>query len=268
MPLATSLNELGAGVSVSTPMQKMPLRRATWLTTLALPLIACGGGDRYQGLTADDLYRMAENELAEGDQENAVEALERLHVSFGDWPRLPEAGLLLARAHYENDDYLTARGEYRRFLDRFAAHAGAPDAAAGECRSLAALAPAPQRDQGYTEEALTVCGNVVLDYARTSQAEEADALRANLRRTMAEKEYLNADHYFRRRQYDSAIIYYQFVVDLYPETDLAPQALLGVYRSNQAIGYDDLAEEARTRLLQEYPDSPQAVEIRTVGSAS
>jgi outer membrane protein assembly factor BamD len=249
-------------------MLKMPSRKTTWLATLALSLIACGGGDPYQGLTADDLYRIAENELAEGNDENAVEALERLHVSFGDWPRLPEAGLLLARAHYEGDDYLTARAEYRRFLDRFAAHAGAADAAVGECRSLAALAPAPQRDQGYTEEALTVCGNVAVDYARTPQAEESAGLRAGLRRTMAEKEYLNANHYFRRRQYDSAIIYYQFVVDLYPETDLAPQALLGLYLSNQAIGYADLAEEARTRLLQEYPDSPQAVEIGTVGTAS
>jgi len=249
-------------------MPKMTMRRAGWLGALALPLIACGGGDPYQGLTADDLYRIGENELAEGDEENAVEALERLHVSFGDWPRIPEAGLLLARAHYENDDYLTARAEYRRFLDRFAAHPSAPDAAAGECRSLAALAPAPQRDQGYTEEALTVCGNVALDYAGTPQAQESETLRASLRHTMAEKEYLNANHYFRRRQYDSAVIYFQFVIDLYPETDLAPQALLGLYLSNQAIGYTDLAEEARTRLLEEYPDSPQAAEIRTTGSAS
>jgi outer membrane assembly lipoprotein YfiO len=244
------------------------MKRAGWLAALALPLIACGGGDRYQGLTAEDLYRIAENELAEGDEENAVDALERLHVSFGDWPRIPEAGLLLARAHFEGDDFLTARAEYRRFLDRFAAHPGAPDAAAGECRSLAALAPVPQRDQGYTEEALTVCSNVVIDYARTPQAAEADTFRAALRRTMAEKEFLNANHYFRRRQYDSAIIYYQFVIDLYPETELVPQALLGLYLSNQAIGYQDLADVARTRLLEEYPDSPQAVEIRTVGTAS
>ena len=113
-----------------------------------------------------------------------------------------------------------------------------------------------------------MCSNVVIDYARTPQAQESDSLRAALRRTMAEKEFLNATHYFRRRQYDSAIIYYQFVIDLYPETDLAPQALLGLYLSNQAIGYQDLADVARTRLLDEYPDSPQAVEVRTVGSAS
>lgn len=242
--------------------------RTTLLAALALVLGACGGGDPYQGLDADALYRMAENELAEGDAENAVEVLQRLHTSFSDWPRIPEAGLLLSRAHFEDGDFLTARSEYRRFLDRFASNPGAPVAAFGECRSLAALAPHPQRDQGYTEEAITVCGNVVVDYAGTPQADEAQALRAELRHTMAEKEYLNGDHYFRRRQYDSAIIYFQFVVDLYPETELAPRALLGLYRSNQAIGYTDLAENARTQLLDEYPDSPEAVEVRTNGSTS
>jgi len=235
---------------------------------VALGLLGCGGGDPYQGLTADDLYRIAENELAEGNADNAVEALERLHVSFGDWPRLPEAGLLLARAHYEADDYLTARSEYRRFLDRFASNPLAPDASLGECRSLAMLAPHPQRDQGYTEEAITICGNVVVDYAGTTQAETADSLRASLRHTMAEKEYLNANHYFRRRQYDSAIIYFQFVVDFYPETDLAPQALLGIFRSNEAIGYQDLADTARNQLLQDYPDSPEAAELRGSGTTS
>lgn len=248
-------------------MPTMP-SRTTLLATLAFSLAACGGGDPYQGLDADALYRMAENELAEGDAENAVDVLQRLHTSFGDWARIPEAGLLLARAHYEDEDYLTARSEYRRFLDRFASHAGAPEAAFGECRSLAALAPHPQRDQGYTEEAITVCGNVTVDYAGTPQAGEAQTLRAGLRHTMAEKEYLNGDHYFRRRQYDSAIIYYQFVVDLFPETELAPRALLGLYRSNQAIGYNDLAENARTQLLEEYPDSPEALELRSDGSSA
>ena len=235
---------------------------------LALLLVGCGGADPYQGLTADDLYRIGENELAEGNADNAVEALERLHVSFGDWSRLPEAGLLLARAHYENDDYITARSEYRRYLDRFASHVGAPDASLGECRSLAALAPLPQRDQGYTEEAILVCSNVVVDYAGTPQAAASDSIRADLRHTMAEKEYLNANHYFRRRQYDSAIIYFQFVVDLYPDTEFAPRALLGLFRSNEAIGYLDIADTMRTQLIEDYPNSPEAAEVQASGNAS
>src|SRR5688572_27766626 len=103
-----------------------PLLRCALALSMVSPLAACGGGDPYQGMDAETLYRMAEVEMSEGDAENAVEVLERLHLSYGDWPRIPDASILLAQAHFENDDYLTARSEYRRFLDRFAAHPRAP----------------------------------------------------------------------------------------------------------------------------------------------
>jgi len=170
---------------------------------------------------------------------------------------------MLGDVYYDRGDYLTARAEYRRFLDRYAGHERSADAALGICKSLAGLAPKPQRDQAYTQEAMSSCRNVVVDFAGRQQAAEAAIISNELRLTLAEKDYMNADFYFRRRMYDSAIKYYEFVVNLYPESPYAPQALLGLYQSNQAIGYDDLADEARDRLLLEYPDSEAASEVRT-----
>jgi outer membrane protein assembly factor BamD len=206
--------------------------------------------------------------MAEGDHGNAIDALERLTLSFGDWSRVAEARLLLADAYFEQGEYLTARSEYQRFRDRFVGHPQGSVAALGECRSLAALAPHPQRDQTHTRDAMTICGNVVVDYAGTTEADAARQIAESMRHTLAEKEYLNANHYFRRNQYDPAIKYFQFVVDLYPETEFAPRALLGLYRSNVEIGYDDLAEEARERLLRDYPGSDEAAEVRTDGTDS
>jgi outer membrane protein assembly factor BamD len=240
-----------------------------WMAAIAVALlVGCGGGDPYQGMDAEALFRLAENEYAEREFGNAIEVLQRLTVDFPDWSRIAQARLMLADAHFEDGEYLTARSEYQRFRDRFVGHPQSPVAALGECRALAALAPHPQRDQTYTRDAITVCGNVVVDYADTPQAVEARDIRTALRRTLAEKEYLNASHYFRRKQYDPAIVYYQFVVDLFPETEFAPQALLGLYRANEEIGYDDLAEEARVRLLSEYPDSDAAAALRADGNES
>jgi outer membrane protein assembly factor BamD len=230
------------------------------VTTLA----ACGGGaSRYQGVEAAQLYQIATTEFEEGDHDNAIEALDRLLAVHGDWERIPEARLMLGDVYFDRGDYLTARAEYGRFLDRYAGHPMSADAALGICKSLAELAPKPQRDQVYTQEAMSSCRNVVVDFAGREQAAEAAMISNRLRLTLAEKDYMNADFYFRRRMYDSAIKYYEFVVNLYPESEFAPQALLGLYLSNQAIGYDDLAEEARERLLLEYPDSEAAAEVRT-----
>ncbi len=229
----------------------------------ALGLSACGGGQsRYQGLSPDELFQMAEAEFAEGKHDNAIRALDRILRDHGDWDRVAEARLMLGNVYFDREDYLTARAEYNRFMDRYPGHPAAPDAALGVCRSLGALAPIPQRDQGYTREAISACRNVVIDFAGLEQSAEAARISNSLRHTLAEKEFLNAEFYADRNMWDSAIKYYEFVVNLYPESEFVPGALLGIYRMNQAIGYDDLAEQARQRLLEEHPESAAAAEIR------
>jgi outer membrane protein assembly factor BamD len=243
-------------------------RTYAWITLLPLLLVGCGGNDRYQGLDPEALYRTAQLEFEEGEYGNAIDALERLMVSYQSSERVPEARFLLARSYFEEGEYITARAEYQRFLDRYVGHELSAAASLGMCDSLAELAPNPQRDQSFTREAITVCGNVIVDYAGTPESLEAAEIRDTLRATLAEKEYLNARHYFRRKQFDPAIKYFEFVVNLYPESEFAPQALLGLYRSNEEIGYDDLAQEARDRLLREYPDSEAADELREEESES
>ncbi|NJD18541.1 MAG: outer membrane protein assembly factor BamD [Gemmatimonadetes bacterium] len=239
------------------------------LALLALPLLgACSSSNPYQGLDAPKLLSLGKDKFASRDWDDAIRALDRLILSFGDAQEVAEARLLMARAYSGKGDHLTARSEFQRFLDRFPGHTEAPAAALGICSSLVALSPSPQRDQNYTTEAITLCRNVVVDYVGTPQAEEAGRLAGEMRMKLAEKEFLSADFYFRRKLFDSAIIYYQFVVDLYGDTDWAPKALLGIYRSNKAIGYDDLANEAKERLLSQYPDSPAAAEVRANGAGA
>lgn len=250
---------------MSNPLHRS-VRPLLLAVVLALTLSACGGNrNRYQGLSPDELFRIAQTEHGEGDHDNAILALDRILQNHGDWDNVPEARLMLGDMYFEKEEYLTARAEYDRFLDRYPGHSAAPDAALGACRALAALAPVPQRDQGYTQEAISACRNVVIDFAGMIQSEEAARISNELRHTLAEKEYLNAQFYARRELWDAAIKYYEFVIDLYPESELVPAALLGVYRANTAIGYDDLAQEARERLLEEFPDSQAAEEVRTNG---
>jgi outer membrane protein assembly factor BamD len=229
---------------------------------LVAGLAACGGVSPYQGMEADQIFQIASTEYEEGEYANAIQALDRLLLAHGDWERVAEARLMLGQVYFDDGDFLTARSEFGRFLDRYAGHPRSAEAALGICRSLAAMAPKPQRDQGYTQEAMTSCRNVVVDFGGREEAAQAAAISNQLRQTLAEKEYLTGDFYFRRNLFDSAIKYYEFVINLYPESAVAPNALLGVYRANTMIGYEDLAEEARQRLLLEYPESDAAAEVR------
>ena len=107
---------------------------------------------------------------------------------------------------------------------------------------------------------------MVIDYAGTAQSVEAAEIANQMRMKLAEKELRTGDFYFNRKLYDSAILYYEFVISFYSDTEIAPWALKGLYQSNLAIGYDDLAEEAKERLLREYPESEAATELGIDGS--
>lgn len=248
----------------------MPIRfRQVAVAALTWSLAACGGNSNpYAGMNAEALFGLASQEYEEGDYDNAIAALDRLLLSFGDWDRVPQARLLLGHAHYGAGEYLTARAEYVRSLDRYSGNAAAPVAALGVCRSLAALSPEVQRDQSYTNDAIIVCRNVVVDYAGTPQAGEAAALANEMRQKMALKEYETGYFYCRRKLWDSALKYYEFTANLYSETALAPRALAGIYYANVQIGYEDEAEAAKNRLLQTYPDSAEAKAIQAGGIGS
>ena len=235
----------------------------------ALPaaILACGGtANIYQGMDATALYQMASDGYESGDYDGAIRAIDRILIAFGDWDGTLDARLLRAHAHYGKGDYVAARAAYTGFLDRYAGHENAAIAALGVCRSLAALSPDMQRDQAYTLDAITACRNAVIDFAGTPQSVEAADVANQMRLKLAERELRTGDFYFSRKLYDSAIIYYDFVVDFYAETEFASWALAGLYRSNLEIGYDDLADDARERLLRDYPESEAAAQIRTHGS--
>lgn len=237
-----------------------------YVLTLLLVLAACGGpSNRYQGMDAPALFAMAQQEANEGEHDNAIRTLDRLLLAYGDWSGVADARLLLADMYTAKNEHLTAAAEYRRFLDRFPGHPRAAEAALGRCQAFAELAPRAERDQSYTQQALVECGNTAADFDGLPEAAEAARLAAEMRETLAEKDYLNGRFYLRRNLHDSAIKYFEFVLERYPDTEYAPQALLGIYRANMAIGYEDLAQEARERLLARYPDSEAAAEIGPSG---
>jgi outer membrane protein assembly factor BamD (BamD/ComL family) len=75
---------------------------------------------------------------------------------------------------------------------------------------------------------------------------------------LAAKTFQGGDWYQRRRAYDSALIYYEDVVRLYPRTSYAPRALRRMMEVYDALDYDEEMEETRARLLRLYPESPEA----------
>lgn len=238
-----------------------------WTSALAVLVVcaACTSAPAYVGLTAPQLLEYSRAAYEREDWDEAVRALERLVQGAPGFDEMAEARILLAQAYLNKGDYLTASSEFVRFSSTYPTHELMPEAALGLCRSHARLSPILDRDQQYTVQALTSCQAVTLDYPGMAQAADADSIRSAMVEKLAWKDIGRGEFYFRRGLLDSGLIYFEQALDLYPETTAAPAALLFIYRTYERLGYEEEAIEARQRLFDRYPDSPQAQEVRDVG---
>ena len=218
----------------------------------------CGGGGlRYPGLTAEEVYASGLQAREQEEWGEAAEAFEFILLSPG-FNRAAEVRLLLAEMQYMNGRYIESRSEYQRVIDRWPADTVAVRAALGICRSLVRLSPITQRDQSFTRQARLSCRQVAGDLAGTVTGLEAARLAGEMMLKLAEQDYDTGLHYLRRGLLDSALLYFEDVAGEFSETEWAPWALYQMVDVFGRIGYQRDVEATRQLLLEVYPDSEPA----------
>jgi outer membrane protein assembly factor BamD len=216
-------------------------------------------------MEGDELFALAARAFDDEDWDEAAQAFERLIFTAPTYERLVEARMYLARAYYNKGEYITSVSEFTRIVDRHPGHEFAPEASLGICQSYVAQSPHVQRDQTITAQAWSACQNTAIDFGGTEVAARAEELRDQMEDKLARNIYEVGDFYFRRNLVPSGIIYFQDVLERYPRNKWSANALLRLYQSYTALEWDTEAEEAKERLLREFPDSEAAREIRVDG---
>ena len=236
-----------------------------WAMLVVWAGAACSSTPPYFGLTASELLEYSREAYERADWDEAVTALERLVQGAPGFDQMAEARMLLAQAYLNKGDFVTANSEFVRFSSTYPTHQLMSEAALGLCRSHSRLSPILDRDQQYTVQALSSCQAVALDFPGTPAAVEADSIRGVMVEKLAWRDVGRGEFYFNRGLLDSGLIYFEQALEDYPDTTAAPAALHFMYRTYRRLEYEEEALEARQRLLDRYPDSPEAEEVRDVG---
>ena len=238
------------------------MRRAAALLSAAA-LTGCGIFATPAPLTVDSAYAQGIAAFEAGRFGRAAELLGQFVTAAGADPRLKPALMALARSHVERREYVTAASEYLRVATQYPTEPEAVQARFGLCDTYRRLSPRPQLDPEYTIAAITYCESYASLYPGTPEAQQATQWVTELRVKLATKSYLNGFFYFRRGLYDAALVYFNEVLRLYPETPVAPTALLRLVESYDRMGYAEEEAAARARLLRDYPQSPEALSLAT-----
>lgn len=220
-----------------------------------------------QDAPADELYRIGLERFERRDWTKAIEALQRFLFQDPGHQKADSAQYLIGESYFQQKQYLTAANEFLRLAQNRPAGPLADNARYRACEAYYELSPRPELDQEYTEEAIDQCHSVVLLYPQSPLAPEAAERRRELADKLARKYYMNAMYYYKRRAYDSALVYLKHLVATYPGSSVEPDALLTLYETYSRLGYVDEAEETKARLMRDHPDSPQAEKVRRLSSA-
>jgi outer membrane protein assembly factor BamD len=154
-----------------------------------------------------------------------------------------EAQFKLASCHYHLKEYLVAIDEFRRLLLRWPASSLAEEADFMIGEAYYQLSPIYQRDQTYTYEAIRHYQNFIETYPYSKFRKTAEERIQELRLKLTRKIYDAGKLYMVLREWKSAIITFEEIVDQYYDTHLYHPTLLELAECYKKIGDTEKMKE-------------------------
>lgn len=216
---------------------------------------ACRGGFRLSRYTTNpSLYEAALREYQQRHWANAIVAFEKL---TSDLPArdtlLPRAYWFLASAHQRQGDHLLAAQSFTRLYESFPDDTSADDAALEAARAYRRMWRKPALDATHGETALATYNTLL---GLFPDSEHADAARAEIRdleQWFATKNFITGRYYYRRKAYDSAIIYLKTVLERWPHVPRARDAMVLLAEAYRQIRYREDLNDICVTLRRDYP---------------
>lgn len=203
---------------------------------VSLPVIASGCGS--SNVTPSSAQEAYDRGVAAFERERWDRAIAhfRTALDFGRTsPLAADAQYYLAQSYANDRQYLLAGSEFTRFIEFYRADPRVEAAAFDRIQVYAKLSPNHELDQTDTERAIDYIRLYLSQYPQSEHTAEAEALLGQLREKLALKRYDNGRLYERRELFEAAIVYYESVLQQYPTSAWADDALLGSLRTQVAF---------------------------------
>lgn len=214
--------------------------------------------------TPESLYAAGLAAYEQGKVADAITAFEKLTFD------LPTRDTLLTRAHWylgqarrKNAERLLAAQSFLRLAEQHPGDSLADDALYMAALSYREMWRRPSLDAEYGVLAQSQFRLLQDVFPNSPFADSSARKLAELEEWFAAKDYETGMHYYRRRAYDSAILYFQDVVRKYPNTDKARQSMLQLVRIFRlpVINYVEDAVEVCNALRAGFPTDPDVLEL-------
>lgn len=224
-------------------------------TLLLLSLLTwnCGHKANTDAFGADEYFEYAKKEFDKGKYLKAVTDFSIIVLKFSGDPVVDDAQYYLAESHFKQEEYLIAISEYQRLINDYPESDYVPLAQFKKGLSYYNMSSRAELDQEYTQKAIKEFQNFIEEHPKHELVENAEKYINELRAKLAKKKLIAATTYRKMGIYDSAIIYYDIILEEYYDTPAAVEAL---YWKGECLYNLEKYSESRTifsAFIEKYP---------------
>ena len=210
----------------------------------------------YKGMTADQLYTEAQKDLGKKEYATAVKHLEAIETMypFSDYTENSQMELIFA--YYKNEDYPSSAATAERFIHLYPraknvdyAYYMRGMANFQQTRGVfAKILPLDEswRDPGTQSQAYSDFAILIQKFPESKYKANALQRMIYLRNMLAQQELNISKFYFKRKMYVAAIERSNYLVKNYPQAPSVQSALVIMYDSNIALGFNKAANDVMT----------------------
>lgn len=248
-------------------MLRAKLSAVPVLALAAAMLAACSStpDDATASWSPNKIYAQAKDEVAAGSYDKAIPLFEKLEGRAAGTPLAQQAQLEKAYAHFKAGDQAQAIAALDRFMKLHPASPALDYALylKGLVNFNDELGPfsflarqdLSERDQKAAKESFEAFKELVARFPDSRYAPDAKARMTYIVNSLAQYEVHVARYYFQRGAYVAAINRAQNALTDYQGVPALEEALFILVRSYDALGLEQLRDDARRVLAANYPGS-------------
>ncbi len=194
-------------------------------------LFACSGLKETPPKSAEEAFQRAMKLFKDEDYLEARPLFDAIKIQYPASPYADDAQYYLAECYFRNDEYILAAFNYNMVRRQFPNSEYYKKSLFKTALCYYELSPPWDRDQEYTRKAISTFNDYTTIYAGDSLSKIAEKYIKELRNKLGKREYETAELYMKLRSPNSALIYYQSVIDNYYDTKYYEAAYLGKIKS-------------------------------------
>lgn len=232
------------------------------ISTIAL-MSACGGPSSGKILPIEDQYSKATKLYERGKFFESAEEFQKVIYNYPGATAVDSAQYFLALSYMHDGQFELAAVEFDRLIRSYPSSPFVTEShfRVGYCYFHAA----PKHyglDQTELVQAIRLMEDFIIDFPDSDFVPEARKSLAAANTRLSAKDFSAAVQYSRIRAWESARIYYQRILDNYPDSEYRAHALLGKGEALYFLSNWDDAAQSLNSYLAQYSDRKHAKKAR------